>query len=127
MINKLRKYNFQTLVYGKNDCNLQFLECYEPEIYEEIVGRYTTKRGGSVVANRLCGYRSIQELIDATPTYTKIDPRYATRDDFFIDGIHIAICLGNKTFAYIGDESFGVVDTNIFVNDAKYTAYRKVV
>ena len=123
----LNKYNFQPLIYGKNDCNIQFLECYEPEIFEKILGKYKTEIGGARKAKQICGYKSIYELIiDSADAYHTVEPNFVRYGDFFVDANHIAICLGNKTFAYDG-EKFRAVDTNIFVKDSKYSIYRKVV
>lgn len=126
-INTLSKYNFQPLVYGKNDCNIQFLECYEPDIFSSILGKYKTEIGGARKAKQLCGYRSIHELVSDNPSkYATINKNFVRIGDFFIDGVHIAICLGDKTFAYTNGQ-FRAVDTNLFISDDKYLIYRKVV
>lgn len=124
-INILGKYNFQKLEYGINDCNIQFLECFEPEIFEKILGRYKTELGGARKAKQICGYKSISELVVDTPTkYKTVEPNFVRCGDFFINGNHISICLGDKTFAYV-DGQFRAVDTKIFTSDVKYKSYRK--
>ncbi|AGG58285.1 hypothetical protein VPDG_00124 [Vibrio phage henriette 12B8] len=124
-INILEKYNFQELEYGKNDCNIQFLECFEPNIYKEILGRYKTELGGARKAKQLCGYMSIKELVLDNPNiYKPIDVNFVRYGDFFVNNHHIAICLGDKTFAYV-DGHFRVVDTKIFTDDVKFKPYRK--
>lgn len=109
----LKRYRKQQLVYGELDCNLMFLEIYEPELFELLSDRYTTTMGGARVAKKETGYSSIKSFIENSDKYVQKSFNSIAAGDVLINGLHVAICLGNYTFGLV-DNKFTLTKTETF-------------
>ncbi|HCH6797430.1 TPA: hypothetical protein NK990_003877 [Vibrio parahaemolyticus] len=111
----LKRYRNKKLVYGELDCNLMFLEIFEPELFEIMHGRYTTTMGGARVAKKETGHSSIKSLVEASDKYTQKSFNAVSAGDILINGMHVAICLGHYTFN-LEDDTFKLIETKHFSN-----------
>lgn len=87
IINIMREYNHQELVYGQLDCNLVVLEIYEPEKYKKLIGRYKTVIGGARVANKEFGYSRIDDYMEENPSYIRVEPNFVQFGDIIFSDI----------------------------------------
>ncbi|EHR0226988.1 hypothetical protein KS670_002527 [Vibrio parahaemolyticus] len=109
----LRRYRNKKLVYGELDCNLMFLEIFEPELFKIMQGRYTTTRGGARVAKKETGHASVKSFVIVSDKYKQKSFNAISAGDILINGLHVAICLGHYTFNLDG-EVFKLIETRHF-------------
>lgn len=120
-INKiLKRYRKKQLVYGELDCNLMFLEIFEPELFEIMTDRYTTTMGGARVAKKETGYSSIKSFVENSDKYIQKSFNSIKAGDVLINGLHVAICLGHYTFGLL-DNEFTLIKTETFADCAVYS------
>lgn len=112
----LKRYRGSKLEFGVVDCNLIWLELYEPDIYEIMKGRYTTQIGGPRVAKREVGHKTIGEFVAADEKYSNIPREFMSIGDFCTDGVNVSICVGPKSFVLL-DDTFQIVPNSFVEGD----------
>lgn len=126
MLTILNKYNNKKMKTGTIDCNLVFLEIYEKEIFDKLVNNYKTFKKGSELAYSLTGYNSILELVEDSDKYTEVDNKNLAKfGDFFINKLHVSICVGDKTLTLV-DKTFRLVPTTNFIHDEKNKLFKEL-
>lgn len=124
MLNIVNKYNNKKLCYGKYDCNMLWLEVFEPEVFELMKDGYRNIKQGSILAHTLTGYYSIKDFVQNNKKYRlEKNKCLAVAGDFFIHGRHVSLCLGRKTMALVNGH-FKLVQTEIFTNDNRQRLYK---
>lgn len=110
----IKKYRNKPLEYGTCDCNLLFMEIYEPEHFKTLFQRYTTIRGGHRVAKKETGFGTVLEFVEASTDYTEKPFDFAGFGDVLINGNEVAICLGTHVFSYEKDGVFTLRPLQLF-------------
>ncbi|MBE5156670.1 hypothetical protein HJ044_04870 [Vibrio parahaemolyticus] len=102
----LATYRNKERVCGFVDCNLLMLELFEPEMFEQLYGRYTTTRGGARVANRMFGYKSIRDFLLNNENYEQRSFSEIGFGDIIVVGIDVLICVGTHAFGVSTNNRF---------------------
>jgi hypothetical protein len=97
----LAVYRNEKFEYGIRDCNLMMLEIHEPNMFEQLVNRYSTARGGARVANKIFGHRSIQSFIVNNNNYQPKRFDEISFGDVILGQSDVAICIGSHAFGVI--------------------------
>lgn len=111
IVKLMREMNNQPLEYGKLDCNLMVLKMFEPDKYDDLVGRYKTVVGGARVANKAFGYNRIDDYMEENPSYVAVNPSHVQFGDIiFSDHDRVAMV------ALSTDSAFAInPNTNTFM------------
>ncbi|HAV1497978.1 TPA: hypothetical protein JG855_002068 [Vibrio parahaemolyticus] len=102
----LATYRNKERVCGQIDCNLLVLELFEPEMFEQLVGRYTTTRGGARVANKLFGFKSIRDFLTTNKNYEQRTFNEISFGDIIVTGIDVMVCVGTYAFGVSTNHRF---------------------
>jgi hypothetical protein len=131
MTAKLQNYVGLKRVIGTACCNTMFLELFEPDKAELVVGNFSTPQAGEALSRKLFGYRSIHEFLVGDDKYEEIPLAFMSVGDILTaDDVHcLYICIGDKLFGVDkvdGIEVFASVKTSIIL-DSEYniTAHRR--
>ncbi len=124
MLEIIKKYNNKKLSIGSLDCNLIWMEIFRNDVYVQMINNYKTFEEGSLLAYNLTKYYSISDYIENNNEYKQINKNHATSGCFFINDLHVSICLGKKTLTLVGNK-FKQVNTELFLQDEKQKLYKK--
>lgn len=118
----MQKYQGFQRQCGELDCSLLWGELYEPELYKQFVGRYTSIRGGARIMKQDIGVSTVGKYMKDSDKYTQIDPNFKQAGDILIHGVHVYIWLGQLAFGVDEAGTFNVIPIN---HDPEITVYRK--
>ena len=75
-----------------------FFRIHEPQIYEEYLGTYRSRKAGLTIFKRDLGVESITEFLEQSEDYIEVPVNFAQFGDAITDKHSVAICLGDKSF-----------------------------